>query len=242
MRTFFRGSLALLCVALLGAVTSAAQIIQTFNMPVNPTDISGVTGTGTFDYFQSAAGYNAGDILTSVDLRIAVTATLQALDVTNNDQNNQQTFSYLSYTNIVPVGTAPNADKSALNSALFANGGVNGDIDLIDTGNVLYNPGQTIVYAPPAIVGLGGDSLFVAAASIVPYDTTGSFTLGFNTTTFQSFVGGGGNGSNSQSTDAIAAVTVIYNYTPVPEPTTLALAGLGAIGLALAARSKRKAG
>ncbi len=239
--TGFRLSFLLLSpIILIAAPLHAAQVVQTFSMPLTPTDITGSLGTGTFDYFQSS-GAPFGAVLTSVGLRIEVTETLQSLSVTNNDANNSQTFSYISYSNLGVVGTAPNVDKASLDFQLFLNGGINGDIDLIDTGPVLYGAGQTINYAPPAI-NATGDSGLVGANSIVPYDTTGSFTLGFTTTTFQAFVGGGGNGSNNQSTDAVGTVTVIYNYTVVPEPSSVALGALGACGLALVGWRRRRNG
>jgi hypothetical protein len=229
---------AIIVVSALSSAANADSIVQTFNMPVTPTDIGGLTGTGTFDYFQSS-GAPLGATLTSVELRISVAETIQSLTVSNNDPNNPQTFAYLSYAQVTPVGTAPAADKTALNTALFLNGGVNGDIDLIDTGNVLYGPSGSVIYAPPTLTGTV-DSLLVNAASIVPYDTTGSFTLGFTTQTFQSFVGGGGNGQSNQVTDAIGTVQVIYNYDPpiVPEPASIALIGCGLMGLVVRRRAR----
>lgn len=205
----------------------AAPIVQTFNMPVTSTDISGVLGTGTFNYFQSA-GAPSGAILDSVQLRISVTEHLNSLEVTNTDPNNQQTLRYVTYSNIFVVGSAPGADKTALKSAIDTNGGMTGNIQLFDTGNVLFNPNQTIIYAPP-VVSVSDDSLLVGAASIAAYDTTGTFTLGFTTLTFQSFVGGGGNTSVVQDTDAVATVQVIYNYHEVPAPGSAALLGVGGL-------------
>jgi MYXO-CTERM domain-containing protein len=211
-------------------VAGAAQatpITQTFTMPVTATDISGSLGTGTFNYFQSA-GAPMGAILTSVELRIQVQENLRALSVTNNDPNNQQTFRYVTYSNIFVVGSAPAADKTLLKTAINTNGGMLGNIDLYDTGNVAFNAGQTIIYAPP-VVNVSDDSMLVPAANIALYDTTGTFTLGFTTQTFQSFIGGGGNGSNMQDTDANAVVQVIYNYREVPAPGSAALIGLGGL-------------
>jgi hypothetical protein len=225
--------------AFLSAVTIAATITQTFNMPVNPTDITGMTGVGTFNYFQSASPPPLS-VLNSVTLRITVVESLQSLTVTNNDLSNPQTFSYVSYSNVTPTGTAPAPDQTALNLALATNGGVNGDVDLIDTTSLLYTPGETKTFAPPVLSGFGGNSGVVISATPLAYDTTGSFTLGFTTTTFQSFVGGGGNGSNAQVTDATATVEVIYDYTVVPEPHTITLVGFGLLGLAGVCLKKKR--
>ncbi len=224
--------------AVYGSNANAGQIVQTFNMLSTPTDISGSLGTGTFNYFQSA-GAPVDAVLDSVELRIEVAETVSLLTVKNNDQNNSQTFSYVSYSNIGVVGTAPNADKSWLDFQIQNNGGSLGDIDLIDTGDLTYGPGEIQTFAPPDI-NSAVDSGLVASLNSGLYDTTGSFTLGFTTTTFQAFVGGGGNGSNQQETSAVGTVTVIYNFTVVPEPSSVVLGAMGVCGLGFIGWRRRR--
>jgi len=212
---------------------------QTFTLPVSTLDIAGSAGTGTFHYWQDVAP--VGATLTGVKLQISFSENMSSLSVTNTAAN-PNTFNYQTYTYIPVVGTAPSIDKAALSLNLLANGngtyGYNENIDLYNTGNLLYAPGETKIFAPPPVF-FTDDSTLLNAANINPYNTTGTFTLGFTTSTVQSAIGAGGNATESQTTDGSATVQVIYDYTVTPEPATLALLGLGGIAL-LARRFRRR--
>jgi hypothetical protein len=242
---------------LLGAtgLASANSIIQTFSLGNTNTDITGAVGTGTFNDFLTACPGCQASWLTGVQLSMAVNENLNSLSVTNT-ASNANTFEYLTYSNVAVVGTAPAADKNLIGFDFFEDevafapsaGGcvasnTPGSINLCDTGNVTFAPGQTIVYSPPVVT--AGDSTggLINASSTTPYDVAGSFTLGFNTQTFQSFVGGGGNGSDSQATQANAVIQVVYDYTipsGTPEPTTMALMGGALLGLGLIGKRFKK--
>jgi hypothetical protein len=214
--------------AVMGLVTLAhgAQITQTINIPLQTLEINGTEGQGEFDYWQDVAP--GGAVLTGVKLRISVSEVLAMLTVTNTAAN-PQNFQYFTFTNLTPNGTAPLADRTALNAAWAANGGVYGDIDLYDTGFLNYIAGETKTFAPPS-VNASNDSGLINAANINAYNTTGQFTLGFSTLTAQSFSGAGGNSTNSQLTDGSGQIQVIYEYDipgGVPEPGTYAMIGGG---------------
>jgi hypothetical protein len=224
-------------------IASASQIIQTFTLPNTTLDISGV-GTFTFNYFLSS-GAAVGSTLTSVQLQIAVHETLNVLSTTNT-AGNGQTFRYHSESEVDTTGSAPGADLTTLNNNLDASGGggVLGTFILFNTGNVFYNSGQTINWVPP-LVNKNADSGLINAASITPYNTSGTFTMGFDTFTSQAFVGGGGNAIASQVTVGGGTVSVIYNFTDppppptgTPEPASMALMGSALIGISMWGRKR----
>jgi LPXTG-motif cell wall-anchored protein len=82
----------------------------------------------------------------------------------------------------------------------------------------------------------------ITAASISPYNTTGNFTIGYDTTTSESITGGGGNIVATQSSTTAATYTVIYNYTipqtGSPEPATMTLFGSALLGIGFFARKR----
>ena len=224
-------ALAVLALLPLPQASADSIITQTFTVPDSTLDIVAPAGTGTFQYFRSIAP--AGATLTGVKLEISFSETMSALSVTNTAANSN-TFNYQTYSYVPVVGTAPTADKINLGAYLQANGngtyGYNENIDLYNTGNLTYAPGETKIFAPPPVA-FTDDSSLLNALSISAYDTTGTFTLGFTTSTVQSAIGAGGNATESQSTDGLATVQVIYDYTVTPEPATMVLLGLGGIGL-----------
>lgn len=213
------------------------QIVQTKTLLPTALEVSGSTGTFTFNDFLNFGV--SGATLTSVTLQLRVGEQLTLLNVTNTAAT-PQTFDFVTFSNLTILGTAP--DKTAVKNALLVNStGINGEIDIYDTGSVAYGINQTINYAPPT-VNVFDDSGVVTAANANLYNTVGSFTLGFNTTTFSGASGGGGNFTFNQSTTGAAVATVIYNYTsaPTPEPATMTLFGSALLGIGFFARKRAK--
>jgi hypothetical protein len=83
----------------------------------------------------------------------------------------------------------------------------------------------------------------IAAASITPYDATGTFTLDFDTLVAQAITGGFGDPTNA-STQAGATFQVVYTYTPAPppapEPATVTLFGSALLGVGFLARKRNR--
>ncbi len=81
------------------------------------------------------------------------------------------------------------------------------------------------------------------SSTFAPYEGLGTFSVGVQTVTGITVLGGGGNVVAGQSTDGLATAIVTYNYTPAgtqtPEPTTFAFLALGG-GLVALGASRRK--
>ena len=226
-------------------LANADTITQTFTLSPTNTDIVGANGTGTFNNFLTACPACDPSWLTGVRLAVSVGENLNTLSVTNT-ASNSNSFEYETFSNVTLVGTAPSTDQTFLGFGLFLNrvafqaspggcaaGAAQGSINPCDTGSISFNSGESKNFAPP-VVTASDSSGVVNASSITPYDTTGTFTLGFTTTTNQSFIGGGGNGQDSQATQAFATIQVLYDYTvpsSTPEPTTMVLFGSALVGL-----------
>ena len=226
-------------------LASADTITQTFTLSPTNTDIIGSIGTGTFNNFLTQCPSCDPSWLTGVRLLVSVGENLNTLSVTNT-ASETNSFEYQTFSNLTLVGTAPSTDQTLLGFGLFLNraafqsspGGCSagvaaGSINLCDTGSTSFASGETKNFAPP-VVTASDSSGTVNASNITPYDTTGTFTLGFTTTTFQSFIGGGGNGQDSQATQAFATIQVLYDYaipSSTPEPTTMVLFGSALVGL-----------
>jgi len=222
----------------------AAQIVQTFDVALSTLEITSANGDGTFNYFLSS-GAPAGSILTGVELEISTDVQLDSLSVKNTAAQGQS-FEYKTYEDfLVDSSTLPSGDGSNLLSGLEANGGgVYGAIDLfIQKTPVFYNSQQTInwVVSNSPITG-SSDTGLLESVNVGAYDRTGTFTLGFETLTTETFSGGGGNTQATQVTKGDGTVTVIYDYIPgdssAPEPASIAMIGAALIGLSLFARRK----
>lgn len=230
-------------------VAGATTLVQTFTLPPTQTDITGTQGTGTFEDFLTLCPTCGSNWLNSVTLSITVNGTTTIVLTNTDTVDSSNTFLYQTYSNLNLVGTAPSTDISDLftdlgnNITSYAAGGgctavpghagEPGYLNMCNTGSVTYAPGQQITYGPITATDSSGVQ---NAVSVTPYDTTGTFTLGFQTATNQSFTGGGGQDSNSQTTKASATITVDYNYSipgSAPEPATLFLMGSALVGVGL---------
>ncbi len=230
MKTFRRILLGVGLSVLAAGLAGATTLTQTFTLSPTQTDITGTQGTGTFSDFLTLCPTCSASWLTGVTVEISASENLVSLSLKNTDTTDtSNAFDYQTYANLGVVATgAATGSSTAIRNSLqnnevdFASGNGctvqpgAGYINLCDTGTVTYLPNQTINYGP---ITATDDSGAVTVGNITPYDTAGTFTLGFTTTTHQSFVGGGGQDSNSQSTTANGVVTVTYNYTvPGPPP------------------------
>ncbi len=219
----------------------AGQITQTVTFGPANTDESDAQTFATFQKFQSASGYVAGDILNSVTLEIVINQTITALSIKNTDSNADTfTFKTLATYGVCADGTltcsAPSADTAALGNAISS------IYQIFSTGSTSIGPGVTQGFIPPASASKNTDTGVITAASISPYNTTGNFTIGYDTTTSESITGGGGNIVATQSSTTAATYTVIYNYTipqtGSPEPATMTLFGSALLGIGFFARKR----
>lgn len=267
-------------VAGLASANSIGVLSTTVTFGTTSTDVTKAATALSLPYFQSAAGYQAGDILTSVELIMNLNETVTSLSFTNiSSPQTSQNFNYLTTATFNVGGTAPSADLSSLQSH-------NGTPDnLYSIGDPSVNQTQTIqvgetltyIPGPPSSSPTSGDinsgiigeysadngnpmgaacggtnstdvnpcnlSLTVFSGNISAYNTTGSFTLDYSTSTGTEFFTGGGNVLEAQTTTTGASYEVLYDYTTpssTPEPGTMALTGISFLGVGLIGRKRMK--
>ncbi len=77
--------------------------------------------------------------------------------------------------------------------------------------------------------------MFTNAGDLAAFTGVGTFSIGLDTLSGQSILGGGGNITAAINTEASATLTVEYDYTTTPvgvsEPATLAMGGLALLGM-----------
>ena len=77
--------------------------------------------------------------------------------------------------------------------------------------------------------------MFTNPGDLAAFLGAGTFSIGIDTVSGQSILGGGGNITAAISTEASATLTVEYDYTTTPvgvsEPATLAMGGLALLGM-----------
>ena len=219
-----------------------AQITQTMTVAPATTDINqSAASTVTFADFLNAPGYVAGDILNSVTLSATVSQTVLTLTIKNTNASSAS-FRFTTAGSYDVGGTAP--DQGALDTAisgfnptLFASG-----LQTLMAGATYTAPTGV---APNGIgTAVSTTSGVLTAASIAPYNTTGTFTLDFSTLTSETVSGGGGNVVATETSQAGATFSVVYNYTAptttTPEPATMTLFGSALLGVGFFARKRIK--
>jgi hypothetical protein len=220
-----------------------ATITQTgtFGSPTPvATDVAFSQTADTFDFFQSAPGYVAGDILNSVTVEVVINQTITSLSITNNDPHNSQNFTYSTSGTYQVGGTDP--DAAAINNAYFDFHGSPSPISLYNSGSLTLGSQQTDTNFPTPIVTVT-DTGAQTSANPSAYNTTGTFTLAYDTLTGTTFNGGGGNLTATQATVTNGTYKIIYNYTApssTPEPATMTLFGSALLGIGFFARKRFK--
>ncbi len=218
-----------LLVSGLASTAIASTITVTNTIPTFTTDN---TETASLPFFESAPGFVAGDVLTGVQIEFDATETISSLTITNNAAGSE-TFIFTSDGTVSGAGTAPGA-SSIPAIALNTFG---------PTTFTIAGGGSTAPIPPP--VSTAFDSGLVSE-SISPYDTTGTFTLGFTTLNGFSFVGGGNNLAASEATTASGTVEAIYTFAPagpppphIPEPSSIVMVGSVLLFTGLLLRKRR---
>jgi hypothetical protein len=212
------------------------QITQTKSFTTSPTDITDPQSVVTFQDFQSAPGFVAGDILNSVTLEVVINETVTGLSITNNDPTLSHSFTYDTTGQYSINGTAPDAGN--LSAVLPFN------VLIYTTGPQTIAGGATTTFFPPGSASKNTDTGVLTSATPGAYSGLGTFTLSYDTLTGETFIGGGGNERASQSTVSSGNYTVVYNFTApttsTPEPATMTLFGSALLGIGFFARKRIK--
>jgi len=175
--------------------------------------------TASLPFFESAPGFVAGDVLTGVKLEIDATETITLLQLTNSAKPPAHPHKFT----FTATGTVDYSVSSAPGFSILPI-----TLDTFPMQTVILAAGATFQPIPPFKSTDFNSGLVSVAFS--PYDTTGTFDLGFATSNFTT-IGGGGHETNTVTTEASGTVEAIYTFTPptgrVPEPGTIFLLGSG---------------
>jgi len=147
---------------------SANSISDTATFGPTSTDVTFGNTSSALTYFQSTAGYAAGDQLTSVELLLSITETVTSLSFSNiSNPQTTQDFSYQTTAKFQVNGTAPTADVNSLAAGLpfedilYSIGSGSSSTQSIQVGETLtYIPGPpssspTSGDVNPALIGEG---------------------------------------------------------------------------------------
>jgi len=196
----------------LASMANADTITVTNSIPTFVTDD---TQTAALPFFQSAPGFVAGDVLTGVQIEFDAKETITGLSITNNAARSEK-FSFTAIGTVDSAGSAPGFSVPSIVLTTFG------------LMNVTLAGHGTVAPIPPPVSTDFNSGLVSVAFS--PYNTTGTFDLGFTTLNSSTFTGGGGNLVAAQTTDAGGTIEAIYTFSPptkVPEPGTIFLLGSG---------------
>jgi hypothetical protein len=202
-----------------------------------------------------------GDTLTGATIYFYAEESVSTLTLTNT-ASGVETFTLQLTSNVTSNSTnsAHAADKfGAETLTLFSQamtlGGTGTGACPLDTPSAACS---SVSFTPPPLVqtnltlgfptgtgALGVDGIIksIVGSDLLNYTGAGTFTLGGNTKTFESFSGGGGNIGANIDTTAEFSAEIDYTYTVpsgTPEPATMALVGGGLLGLGFLGRFRRK--
>ncbi len=156
LRRIATGSLMLLALA---GLASADTIVSVANFGPTSTDVGFGDTAMSLTNFQSTAGWQAGDVLQSVQILMTITETVTDLSFVNvSDPQTDQNFNYETTAQFFLNGTAQAADLNNLKSQLpsqnilFSIGEAGGATQTILSGETL-----TYVPGPPDSTPVSGD-------------------------------------------------------------------------------------
>jgi len=196
---------------------NAAIIIDTDMLGPQVAELTSAADMLTVDLFDTMGGTRTLNKVT-----VTLHGQINSGGSVTNNAAQPQTFSVQVNSNFSTTG-GPVPLAGALNTALqvgpqpFMNLGV----------------GATAMFGP---LSDAADmmAMFTLPGDLAAFLGAGTFTIGVDTLTGQSVLGGGGNITAAITTTAQAMLTVEYDYSPTPvgvdEPATLAMGGLALLG------------